>query len=458
MSINKKNGLISYLSILTNTSLRLKMMLLLTSLLVLVKGPGYAQGVADKEIVIEKERQIDLKPANKNFEKIKPIPPQRNEADFLYNPVEPDLLVEELSVAVAPPGDSSDTEIDADAPAMRLYLKAGGGNYRTSFAEAYFQHQYSPELSYGIHARHRASRTGEVAEEFSATNLNAITAYAKYFAPQNALRLDLDYQRQASYFYGYPLAFLETQNRDDLRQVYNTFALDANFYNTDDSRAFHYDLGLQVINLQDNFDARELQLGLKAHTAYEFTEESSLLLDAQFYWMRPQDAESRNRNYARFQPLYQLQYYPLVLRAGINVVYENDTLNSEDDIHLYPVLEADYQINTLLNVFAGIRGNMQRNSLYSFVQQNPFLGPNANLLNTNQLWEARAGFRFQILPGLHAKFETAYGRYENLPFFINSVADTARFALLYEGEESAVFQLGGELTYQLREDYQFTFR
>jgi hypothetical protein len=101
---------------------------------------------------------------------------------------------------------------------------------------------------------------------------------------------------------------------------------------------------------------------------------------------------------------------------------------------------------------------MQRNTLDGFVQQNPFLGRQVLLYNTNQLWKAELGAEGTLIGRLTYQVYGSLGRFENLAFFVNTVADSARFGLAYETKASNVINVGARLGYEFSDKYGLQLR
>ncbi len=416
--------------------------------------------VVDKEIVVEKERAIELPPANKSFEKIQPIQTQKIPRTLLYNPTEPFLQIAPLRIQIEPDEFDQDTDLDELAlpPLYKGYIKGGYGNFRTSYLKAFWQHRPLDNLIYSVEGQHLASRFGEVADEYSGTSENLIRGYGKYFLDNSVLKLEAGYRRNVNRFYAFDPAVIENLDQDSLKQVFQRYHLLFKHQSTDTEAPLSYHWGIDLKRWSDRLEASEIQAGVLGELAYRLSDPLSIQAKAQFYYMRPEDSVSLSRNYVQLRPTLRFQSEVWNLEAGFNFNYEDDTLNSEDDVHLYPVLRASYQLSGLLNIYVGLEGGIQRTSLDNFNEQNSFLASNVQLRHTNQLWEAQGGVKLNIGKNFMADVNARLGRYENLPFFINSPSDSSRFAILYEEEASNVFRLEGQLNYSLGQKYRFHYR
>jgi hypothetical protein len=412
--------------------------------------------VDDKEIVVEKEREIKIKPANKSFEKIAPIKPSKGieTLDYQFNDVK--FSPSALKINLNPPkadADLGDVEATDDELPLRLFLRAGGGNYGTTYLEGDFQHRFSEKLNYGLNFRHLAAQNGAVAQEFSGFSENSVKGQVKYYLDNSVLSADVGYRRDVRRFYGYDLASLATFDVSDLRQIFNRFELNLNHASTDVSSKFRHSLGLKLNFLNNNRNLSETIAGLLGKMEYDFSDELRFKLDGQAFLLPLQlNGDKLNRNFFQLKPSVRYTLDKFWIEAGVNLASANDEF-IENSLRLYPVLMAEYQLIDKLHLYAGIKGEMQRTTLNDFSWQNPFLD-NAIPLHTNQLWEFSGGLKGKLNQSFTYDVSAALGNYKNLPFFVNNLQDSAKFQLLYEPETSQIFRLGGELTYNQTDQFQ----
>ena len=103
------------------------------------------------------------------------------------------------------------------------------------------------------------------------------------------------------------------------------------------------------------------------------------------------------------------------------MVSDNDSVaERKPGIRIFPVLKSSYQVSGNLKVNAAIFGDVQRNTYRSFVQENPFLGPSDQLLNTVTTFEFAAGVEGLASDKLVYRAGLAIRRQSNLYFFVNN--------------------------------------
>jgi hypothetical protein len=140
------------------------------------------------------------------------------------------------------------------------------------------------------------------------------------------------------------------------------------------------------------------------------------------------------------------------------MVSENDSFpEKESDFRIFPVLKAGYQVADEFGVYAEFSGNVQRNTYFSFVRENPFLGPSTQLLNTVNSFKIAGGIEGKFREVFHYRAGLDVSRFDHLHFFVNALEDTAKFELVYD-ERTTVANLNAELGMKLSETYSLSSR
>ncbi|MFV8227048.1 hypothetical protein, partial [Christiangramia aquimixticola] len=92
------------------------------------------------------------------------------------------------------------------------------------------------------------------------------------------------------------------------------------------------------------------------------------------------------------------------------------------------------------------------NTYFSFVRENPFLGPSSQLLNTVNNYKIAGGIEGQFQEVFHYRAGVDVSRFNNMHFFVNSIADSARFELVYD-DKTTVVNLNAELGMKFSDVY-----
>lgn len=431
----------------------LLLFLLICSTNVLAQQDWDANGeIEDAEVIIEKDRRIELPPASRNYEKVPPLPSQERDKDETYD------------------FKSFNYELEAIDPKIRVltiqedplpklygnYVKAGFGNYLTPYLEGFFNNKRNEKYSGGIHFKHLSSRNGPVDDENSGTSENTVNLFGKFFTKPLTFSGDIRYNRQKHFFYGYSPE-LEI-NRDSIKQLFNSFHLDLAMENNKANADLSYKLGTSFNYLTDNYNAKEGIFGANLEGKIKMSDLLSIALKSDLYLSKKEDAISVDRNLFRLNPTFQTTIDLFEISAGINLVYENDSLDNADKLHFFPVAEAGYYLTDNIKAYAGIGGDVQRASLQQFVNENPYLAPNVAIFNTNKTFEFYGGVQGKVFQNMSFSTGLSLGNYKNMYYFVNSTADSSKFDIIYETEGTALLNIFGEIGFAKSEIFTGLFR
>ncbi|MGB3851270.1 MAG: hypothetical protein WA958_14970 [Tunicatimonas sp.] len=420
--------------------------------------------IDDTEVVIEKDREIELPPASRQFERVPPnqVATPQVQVTYQFEDFTPQLPAIDPKIRVLK---------IKEPPLDRLYgnyVKAGFGNFLTPYLDLYVNNTRNDAYAYGAHLEHLSSRFGPVDGANSGNSHTQAALTGKYFVGGNTLSGEVGYERNRYHFYGYQPG-LEV-DRDDIKQIFNVLSAQLTLERAQADQAFDYALSGSFRSLDDAYAASESQVGVQAQLRYALSEQFAVGLSSDVYLTQRTDQPllseesiSTNRNLFRINPsvTFGTSDEPqrgLSLRLGFRAVYENDTALNAGQLHLYPDLQATYHLVDGFSLYAGIDGDIERTSLLDFVQENPFLGPDVPLVHTNRTLAFRGGLRgrFSSAVGFRAGFSV--GNYRHLPFYVNSASDSTRFTILYDQEKTLLFNPFLEVSINSAERFRTTLR
>jgi hypothetical protein len=401
--------------------------------------------IGDETIIIEnRNKKLDLPPANRNFEKINVEAPIQEHTPQVYKPEDVEITVPNLVTKIRVNTMTS----DALPKLYGNYVKAGFGNYTTPYLEGFFNSKRSDKFVYGAHVLHYSSQNGPVAKKNSGISNNRIEAYGKYFTDKVILKAGLNYSRDRLNYYG---TSREPSNRDSIKQIYNISSVTAGFESLSKTDKFIYDYNGGLYYLHSFRGGNETELMGTGAIRYQLSDEMYISSSSMLSVSKRKDSSAISRSFYQIKPAFNyIVKDQFNIRAGLNLAYTNDSVDNH--FHVYPSVNVDYTlIKDKATAFAGIDGEMQRNNLRSFVQQNPFLKENVLLLHTNKAFELYAGLKGFVLGSLSYKGRISYLNYKNLYFFNNSRADTSKFDILYSRASTSVLNITGDVGYDLSE-------
>lgn len=418
-------------------------------------------GLQDQVFVIQKDREIRLPKQIRSFEKM-PALPQAKVLGTLSFPVMPFFLPVPASKIKAVPATK-----EWNIPKLDLYpgwVRVGYGNFLSPLMEGRYLSTQSADLQYATKFHHQSYGKGPASwmGEESKESHTELAGDVSYFLDESELYSSLEVKRDAYTYYGQDLGFTIPPNVDfagpyfDLnKQVKGNLKL--GIRDLDKVGRIGYAGELVLAGFRDSYAVREQELGFVGEGEFRPSKEIKVTLGLSYFTTATEDLwYDLNRNYFSLRPEGQYTFGDFQFTAGVILVSENDSVaESKSGIRLFPVLKSTYQVSEKLQVNAAISGDVQRNTYRSFVQENPFLGPSDQLLNTVTKLSFAAGVEGIVSDKLVYRAGIDLRRQSNLHFFVNSYADTARFELVYD-QEATVFQFNSNVELSLTEKYTLT--
>ncbi|GJM30309.1 MAG: hypothetical protein DHS20C17_29440 [Cyclobacteriaceae bacterium] len=398
--------------------------------------------IQDAEVVIEKDRQITLETANRGYEKVSPLPVQTNSEPQTYSftpieytatPFTPRIRINRIK----------------EQPLPKLYgnyVKGGIGNYGTTYLEGFFNNKRSETHSIGAHIKSLSAARGPIDKSNSASSAFDLGVNGKYFTENLTFTGGLDYGRQKLFYYGYTPG--TEVNRDSIKQVYNTMDIRLEMEDSKKGEGVDFSLAGGYTAFWDHFEGNEDQGIVNFFGKYQIHDQLGISLQSDLYFTsRVTRNHRQNRNFFRVRPMIYTTIDGFTLEAGLNLVYENDTIANSNKLHIAPMAVASINLTDKITAYAGISGDVDYRSLESYVKENPFIGPDVALSHNIKVLEIAGGLKGSLWD--RASFHTglSIGTYKNLAFYANSATDSTKFDILYDTGKPNLVQLFGEFEY-----------
>ncbi len=399
--------------------------------------------IQDTEVIIEKDKKIELPPANRNFEKVPPPPvvAGQNEQQFRFKNFNYQLSDIEPKIRVL-------TVKDEQLPKLYgNFVKVGLGNYLTPYLEGFFNSKRNEKYSYGVNLKHLSSRNGPVDKSNSGTSENHLNFNGKYYTPSIAFDGGLFYHRDLYHFYGYNNELL-TPDRKDIQQIYHTFGVRASMQNANINN-FFYKLDAGYSNINDEYNASEgiVNLNLDTRIGLGVGNILGLRVRSDLYLINRKQGTSISRNLFRLKPNFEIQLDQFKVEAGLGFVYENDTIANFDKLHMYPFGRISFDLTEDFQVYGALDGDINANTLHSFARENPFIAPEIGIFHTNKTIEISGGIKGMLLQNISFNTGIAVGNYKNMYYFVNDAADSAKFDVIYDPDNTGLFTFFAEVGY-----------
>ena len=363
----------------------------------------------------------EYKPKFMDVQKIESVPvlekPTVKPATFTYN-IKPHKVNTEKIVNPLPVADLN-TAVDNIYPTS--FVKLGYGNINTPLGEIYLNNKQSKQYSYGMHYRFLQSNS-ELHNSFADFTNHAFKGYASTYTDIGELGLDVNYKNNKFNFYGY-----DTSNKAaeaNLGRVINSF----------DARAYFYSTAISDKKLKhrSQFNFYNYQVGKMVENQYaissklyanipNFNDLKNVQLNGvigvDYNTYKNDTFEILKRLFIQFDPRMDFIYEGLHLSVGFNTTL---FFNGSDSAVPYvnPVVKATYPIiENVANLYAGIDGRYQKQSLRNVMQTNQFT-TKFEMKNLYENSKAYIGLNAKMGASADALFELGYSDVSNMPLFV----------------------------------------
>jgi hypothetical protein len=428
---------------------------LLTALYSQGQPPDGGQGEIEKvEIEIIRDKQITLKKAERNFEKIPPRPVEPIKPAITYDLVNIPFSISEFNPSIRPLRAQSEV-----LPRLNgNYIAAGVGNFGSLYLESYLTTKRDRNKWYGAKIYHRGFSKGPVDDKNSASSHSSLGLFGTSFGKSVTTTGELNYQDVGTSFYGYDPT--EPVNRDTLRQRYGIFDLSVRFENTKQAD-FNYTLSGSFSYLQDRLEAAESDVTLRFQSDYK-VKDHRLRLQADYSLIARKDQaiDAKPRHLFRLKPAYEFTILEnLVMQAGFNLAIEDDTLGKDKSVHIYPHARAAYTLtggNAVL--YAQLSGDMDKVNLHGLAAENRWVGSNVGIYHTNRSIDFSGGIQGKLAKKLTYEAGFSWANLKNFYFFQNRAVQPEKFDVLYDQGNVKRSNLFASLAYDQSEKLKLGFR
>jgi hypothetical protein len=346
-------------------------------------------------------------------------------------------------------------------PLSKLYrslLKLGFGTYTTPYGEFWLSSLRTKDMVYGVHLKHLSSSSHLKNVGYSGFSDNEGEVFAKKFYKKHTLNAALNYKRNVSHFYGYDT----TENKltkDFTRQRFQliepTIKLQSHYT---DSTKINHQIALGFHNLTDLYKASENNIKLNTLFDTYINKERLFVSFDVDYFNHKSSNDTLNNTIVRLNPYFETNGKRWNIDIGVNTAIDVFSDTRATKFYFYPQINAQYDIYEHYVIpYIGLTGGLQKNSLRSFSNENPFIISNVNFENSNTKYNVFGGLKGNLSSNMSYDAKASYKAVDKMHFFVIDYSDITtldhKFKVIYD--DVTMLNISGQLKYQYKEKLNF---
>lgn len=454
--------------------------LLITSFLILVTSVSFSQITKKKDTLKTEEITVEkpYAPTISDAFKVRSNPNIENETKNLGKE-KVNYSIFSIPVASTFTPSKGKAQSIARDPKERFYenyISAGYGNFNTPFLDAFMHFGDKKNNDFGIFLNHLSSEGGIkdvlLDDNFSDSKVDI---YFKQFDRDYNWQVNAGTQLKSQNYYGlsnditFTDAFIDAMNPE---QIYKT-VYGGGKISFEDS--FFQGATAEIINFSDNYITNEIRLMVKPTLEFPISKEKingEFLVDLISGRFKQSYNDGNDVNYSflnlGFSPNLEIVRESFTLNLGAKFYYVNDLEHKNTDYFAYPNVTASVKlVDDVLILVAGVTGDLEQNSYKDFANENPYVSPTLNILQTDQQYKAFAGTKGKLASNIGYNFNVIHSSEKNKPFFIQNQTKTDgnipvekayeagnSFGVVYDNVKTLGFF--GEITIDASKEFNFT--
>ncbi len=411
-------------------------------------------GIKDYTVI----NQSEFKPTIKDAVMLGDLPEIKDTVKKIENinyAIQSQPLVKKYEVI---PIDAAKMQNEPLAKLYRALLKVGFGNYTTPYGEFWLNSLRTRDVAYGAHYKHLSSASHLRDVGYSGYSDNEAEIFGKKFYKKHTLTGEFNYKRNVVHFYGFDTTENKV-NKDFIKQRYQLFEpkliLQSHF--TDSSKINHT-IKLAYYNLTDLYNVAENNVKLNSMFNTFINKEHLFANFDLDYYNHKLPNDTFTDVIARLNPYFLAAGKKWKADIGLSAVLDAMSNQNTTKFYFYPQINAQYDVyDNVIIPYAGITGGLQKNSLRSLSNENPFIKPQINYRNTNTKFNVFGGVKGNLTSKTSYDAKAGYSIIDSMHFFVIDYTDNTtldnKFAVVYDNTN--LFNVSGCVNYQYKEKIHF---
>lgn len=314
------------------------------------------------------------------------------------------------------------------------YVKLGGGNLSTIYADAGIGSLKGENYATGIHLSHISQKGKIENQQSSLTGLEAGISSRTKSSDWNAM---LSGFHNRYYYYGYD-HFFHNYSKESVSQAYTSVALSADLANLQDSsEALSYHPSLRASYYGARYNTNEISVALSAPVSYKMSEHFGLglRLDGAFTNYSTSGTSTGN-NYILAAPGVNFridEYYGGHVMGGI-------AYGKGGNIYFIPDAEVSLTMHDyLFKAAVGWKGDLIQNTYEQLTTENPYMASAYTIAQTKRD-EIYAMVQGSVGHSFSYSGRASWWNYNNLATYLNDTGDQKTFYIRYQDVQALSFQ------------------
>lgn len=332
------------------------------------------------------------------------------------------------------------------------YAKIGIGNMNTGLGEVYLNTGDDEALQAGIFAKHLSQSGGLPKQQLSNQQFGV---FGRSIGEALTFAGRLSYDRRSTYYYGVNPA-LPTPAADPAKQRFNTLELEGELYNNyaEVADKLNYGLKLNGYMFGNIAEGKENSVALTGYFNKAFNKFNFGFNASADFTSAKDELYTIGNHVLRGNPYVKFQGDGFLLNAGLNITNEFGDANRTN---VFPAASIEVPIATeYAIVFGGVNGDVLKSSLRDFTFENAFLGNNILVQNALERTNVYGGIKGNAGAGFGFRVMAYMKKIDNLPLFVNNPESPSRFMVIYDGGETKIAGIEGELSIKASDVFTLT--